>query len=108
MAAGFAYTYLVGQNAVEAPWLKRIDPTATGADNTPDAPLSKSYLINKITAVADQILACTTPVTHLPCVPPGDNPPVGSPVMPPIGNTRPPEDARNVIIQWNREGAQNN
>ena len=108
MSAGFAYTYLVGQNSVEAPWMKRIDPSATGADLTPDAPLSKSYLINKITAVADQIQACTTPPTKLPCVPPGYIPPVGSPVMPPIGNTRPPEEARNVIIQWNREGAQNN
>jgi hypothetical protein len=107
MAAGFAYTYLVGQNAVEAPWMKRIDPTGTGADGTDTAPLAKSYLINKITAVADKIQACQTPANP-PCVPPGYNPPVGSPVMPPIGNTRPPEESRNIVIQWNREGAQNN
>jgi hypothetical protein len=101
---------LVGQNSVEAPWLKRIDPTATGADLTSDAPLSKSYLINKIEGVGDQIAACTSPVSHLPCAPAGYSPPLAaySPVMPPIGNTRPPEDARAIIVQWNREGAQNN
>jgi hypothetical protein len=109
MAAGFAYTYLVGQNSVEAPWMERIDPTATGDDGTATAPLAKSYLINKIEGVADQIQACKTPANP-PCVPNGYNPPLPgySPVMPPIGNTRPPEDARAVIVQWNREGAQNN
>jgi len=109
MAAGFAYTYLVGQNAVEAPWMKRIDPTATGADNSDTAPLALSYLINKIEGVADHIQACGSPAV-LPCAPNGYSPPLPSysPVMPPIGNTRPPEDARAVIVQWNREGAQNN
>lgn len=107
MAAGFAYTYLVGQNAVEAPWMKRIDPTATGDDGSADSPLAKSYLINKILGVADQIQACKSPANP-PCVPAGYSAPVGSPVMPPIGNTRPPEEARAVVVQWNREGAQNN
>jgi len=124
MSAGFAYTYLVGQTSVEAPWLKRIDPTATdaitlkGSDPTPaqpidttcsgkapgcvpwntNEPVHKSYLIRKLLGVGDTTVD-------------GHAAPLGvSPVMPPegSGNSRPPPDARDLIERWNQEGAQNN